>query len=65
MKTSYLKAHPLENRYPSGRPIFTPTVVRIRTHALWDPKAPKSACGSTVEIGKEGYLLQSNTLGSA
>ena len=50
---------------PSGRPIFTPTVVRIRTHALWDPKAPKSAWGSTVEIGKEGYLLQSNTLGSA
>ena len=41
METSYLKAHPFVNRYPSGRPISTQIVARIRTCALGDPKASK------------------------
>ncbi|MPC75203.1 hypothetical protein E2C01_069587 [Portunus trituberculatus] len=55
--TSYLKVHPLGNRYPKqGSPTYTRTVGRIRTRVLGDPSDPKARVVNPFSTATYFYL---------
>ncbi|MPC71840.1 hypothetical protein E2C01_066130 [Portunus trituberculatus] len=54
--TSYLKAHPLGNRYlKCGSRTYTRTVDKIRTRALGDPSDPKARMVQLYHGGPHAY----------